>query len=341
MMIQTPRRHLLGFIAALAASSALPAAAQTTSSFPTRPIRLIVPHAPGGNSDTFGRILAQALTERLGQQVVVENRAGAGGTVGSALVAKAAPDGYTLLVADNGTHAIAPTLYGAKLPYDVFKDFTPITLAATFPTVIMIQPSVPAQNVQEFVALVKSQPGKLAYSSAGTGNGSHLTVELFRAAAGGLDMVHVPYKGGAPAIQALLAGEVQLTAVSANTWAWPRRSARRRCPTCRPSPRTASWSKPTAGWPSWPRPASRPISRPSSTRRSPPRCASPRRRNAWPRSAWSWSPRRKAGSPSGCNATSPSGARPSGTPAPSPTRRRAWALGLAVKMGPTESEGWR
>ena len=99
----------------------------------------------------------------------------------------------------------------------MFKDFTPIMLAATFPTVIMIHPSVPAKNVQEFVALVKSQPGKLTYSSAGTGNGSHLTVELFRAAAGGLDMVHVPYKGGAPAIQALLAGEVQLTAVSVNT----------------------------------------------------------------------------------------------------------------------------
>ena len=213
-MVRTSRRQALGLIGALAASSVLPATAQTTS-FPSRPIRLIVPQAPGGNSDTFGRILAQALTERLGQQVVVEK--GAGGTVGSALVSKAAPDGYTLLVADNGTHAIAPTLYGAKLPYDVFKDFTPITLAATFPTVIMIHPSVPAQNVQEFVALVKSQPGKLAYSSAGTGNGSHLTVELFRAAAGGLDMVHVPYKGGAPAIQALLAGEVQLTAVSANT----------------------------------------------------------------------------------------------------------------------------
>jgi tripartite-type tricarboxylate transporter receptor subunit TctC len=199
MMVRTSRRQALGLIAGFAASSVLPAAAQTTA-FPSRPIRLIVPQAPGGNSDTFGRILAQKLSDRLGQQVVVENRPGAGGTVGSALVSKAAPDGYTLLVADNGTHAIAPTLYGAKLPYDVFKDFTPITLAATFPTVIMIHPSVPAQNVQEFVALVKSQPGKLAYSSAGTGNGSHLTVELFRAAAGGLDMVHVPYKGGAPAI---------------------------------------------------------------------------------------------------------------------------------------------
>jgi tripartite-type tricarboxylate transporter receptor subunit TctC len=203
-------------MALLAAGGALPAAAQTTA-FPSRPIRLIVPHAPGGNSDTFGRILALKLGERINQQVVVENRPGAGGTLACALTAKSAPDGYTLVVADNGTHAIAPTLYGAKLTYDVFKDFTPITLAAKFPTVIMIHPSVPAENAKEFVALAKSQPGKLTYSSAGTGNGSHLTVELFRAAAGGLDMVHVPYKGGAPAVQALLAGEVQLTAVSVNT----------------------------------------------------------------------------------------------------------------------------
>ncbi|WP_178130421.1 tripartite tricarboxylate transporter substrate binding protein [Reyranella sp. CPCC 100927] len=214
-MVRMPRRQVFGFVGALAATSALPALAQTA--FPSRPIKLIVPHAPGGNSDTFGRILAQKLSERLNQQVVVENRAGAGGTLASALVAKSAPDGYTLVVADNGTHAIAPTLYGAKLAYDVFKDFTPITLAATFATVIMIHPSVPAQTAPAFVALAKSQPGKLTYSSAGTGNGSHLTVELFRAAAGGLEMVHVPYKGGAPAIQALLAGEVQLTAVSVNT----------------------------------------------------------------------------------------------------------------------------
>jgi len=215
-MVDTSRRQTLGFIAALAAAGIRPAAAQTTP-FPSRPIRLIVPQAPGGNADTFGRILALRLTERVNQQVVVENRAGAGGTVGSAIVAKSAPDGYTLLVADNGTHAIAPTLYGAKLPYDVFKDFTPIMLAATFPTVIVIHPSVPAADAKEFVALAKSQPGKFTYSSAGTGNGSHLVMDMFRAAAGGLEMVHVPYKGGAPAIQALLAGEVQLTAVSGNT----------------------------------------------------------------------------------------------------------------------------
>jgi tripartite-type tricarboxylate transporter receptor subunit TctC len=215
-MTRTTRRHALGLIGMLATSGAGPAFAQGTP-FPSRTIRLVAPHAPGGNSDTFARILAQKLGERIGQQVVVENRTGAGGTVGSALVSKSAPDGYTLLIADNGTHAIAPTLYGSKLSYDVFKDFTPVMLAATFPTVIMIHPSVPAQTPQEFVALVKSQPGKLTYSSAGTGNGSHLTIELFRTAAGGLDMVHVPYKGGAPAVQALLAGEVQMTAVSANT----------------------------------------------------------------------------------------------------------------------------
>ena len=210
------RRQALRTLCTLAAAAALPLAAHADT-FPSKPIKLIVPHAPGGNSDAFGRILAQKLSERIGQQVVVENKAGAGGTVASALVAKSAPDGYTLVVADNGTHAIAPTLYGTKLQYDVFKDFTPITLAATFPTVIMVHPSVAAKTPKDFVALVKSQPGKLTYSSAGTGNGSHLTLELFRAAAGGLNMVHVPYKGGAPAVQALLAGDVQLTAVSVNT----------------------------------------------------------------------------------------------------------------------------
>lgn len=215
-MPHTTRRRALGILGSLVASSALPAAAQS-GAFPSRPIRLVVPHAPGGNSDTFGRILAQGLSERIGQQVVVENRAGAGGTVASAMVAKSPADGYSLVIADNGTHAIAPTLYGAKLQYDVFKDFTPITLAARFPTVILIHPSVPARTPREFVALAKSQPGKLTYSSAGTGNGSHLTIELFRAAAGGLDMLHVPYKGGAPAVLALLNGEVQMTAVSANT----------------------------------------------------------------------------------------------------------------------------
>ncbi len=184
--------------------------------WPTKPIKLIVPHAPGGNSDTFGRILAAKLSERIGQQVIVENRAGAGGTVASEITARSAADGYTLVVGDNGTHGVAPTLY-AKLPYKVPGDFTSITLAATFPTVIVMHPAVPAQGVAEFVALAKSQPGKLTYSSAGTGNGSHLTMDMFLQAAGNLELVHVPYKGGAPAVLAVLAGDVQLTAVSVNT----------------------------------------------------------------------------------------------------------------------------
>jgi tripartite-type tricarboxylate transporter receptor subunit TctC len=195
--------------------SALAQSTTQATPFPTKPIKLIVPHAVGGNSDTFGRILAQKLSERIGQQVVVENRVGAGGTIAVAFTAKSAPDGYTLVVADNGTQSIGPALYGSRLQYDVFKDFSPIMLATTFPTVILVHPSVQAKTPKEFVALVKSQPGKFTFSSAGTGNGSHLALELFRSAAGGLDMV--PYKGGAPAMQAMLAGDVQLTSVSVNT----------------------------------------------------------------------------------------------------------------------------
>jgi tripartite-type tricarboxylate transporter receptor subunit TctC len=209
------RRRALQALSALAAASL--AFAASAQGFPAKPIKLVIPHAVGGNSDAFGRILAQKLSERIGQQVVVENRTGAGGTIACAQVAKAAPDGYTLVVADNGTQAIAPTLYGNRLQYDVFKDFTPITVAATFPSLLLVPPGLPVKTAKEFVALARSKPGKLTYSSAGTGNGSHLTLELFRTAAGGLDMVHVPYKGGAPAVQALLAGEVQLTSVSVNT----------------------------------------------------------------------------------------------------------------------------
>ena len=142
-MNRPSRRQALKLAGLMAGSAVLPAAGQT-STFPSRTIRIIVPHAPGGNSDTFGRILAQKVSDQLGQQAVVENKPGAGGTVASGMIAKSPPDGYTVLVADNGTHAIAPTLYGAKLSYDVFKDFTPIMLAATFPTVIMLHPTLPA-----------------------------------------------------------------------------------------------------------------------------------------------------------------------------------------------------
>ena len=216
VMNHPSRRRALQSLSALAVGATLPIASQAQA-FPTKPIRLIIPHAAGGNSDAFGRIVAQKLSERIGQQVVVENRVGAGGTIACALTTKSPPDGYTLVVADNGTHAIAPALYGSRLPYDVFKDFTPITLATSFPSVLLIHPSLPARTAKEFVALAQSQPGKLTYSSAGTGNGSHLALEMFRTAAGGINMVHIPYKGGAPAVQALLAGDVHLTAVSVNT----------------------------------------------------------------------------------------------------------------------------
>lgn len=221
-MTNTPfqtRRRSLGALAALSTLgplSSLPRSA-LAQAFPARPIKLVIPHAPGGNSDAFGRVLAQALGERIGQSVVVENRTGAGGTIACSTVARSPADGYTLVVSDTGTHAIAPQLYGPRLQYDVFKDFTPITLAAMFPTVILVHPAVAARNAQEFIALAKAQPGKITYSSAGTGNGSHLALDTFRHEAGRLDMIHVPYKGGAPAIQALIAGEVQMTAVSVNT----------------------------------------------------------------------------------------------------------------------------
>ena len=207
--IAPPRRRHLQSLAALTGASLLPATARAQS-FPSRSIKIVVPHAPGGNSDAFGRILAQRLSERIGQPVVVENRTGAGGTIACASVARSAPDGYTIVVADTGTHAIAPQLYGSRLQYDVFRDFTPISLAASFPTVLLVHPSVPARTPQEFVALVKSQPGKLTYSSAGTGNGSHLAQDVFRYAAGGLDMIHVPYKGGSLALNDVVSGQISM-----------------------------------------------------------------------------------------------------------------------------------
>lgn len=185
--------------------------------FPEKSIRLIVPGAAGGNSDTFARILAQKLSERIGQAVVVENRGGAGGTIASQMTAKSAPDGYTLIVADTGTHAIAPTLYSSRRTYDVIKDFTPITLAVTFPIVILSNTSLPSSNAKDLISLIKAQPGKFSYSSGGAGNGSHLVMEMFSAAVGDLKMVHIPYKGGAPAVQALMANDVQFTAISVGT----------------------------------------------------------------------------------------------------------------------------
>jgi len=183
------------------------AAERDAMSYPARPIRIIVPQSPGGTTDLTARLLAPPLAERFGQSVVVDNRPGAGSLVGTDLVAKAAPDGYTLLVVASSL-AIMPSMY-RKLPFDPVKDFAPITTLSLYPNLLLIHPSVPASNVKELIALAKAKPGSLNYASGGTGTGTQLGAELFKTMAG-IDMVHVPYKGGGPAMNALMGGQVQV-----------------------------------------------------------------------------------------------------------------------------------
>ena len=181
-----------------------PAGAQT---YPSRPIRMIVPFAPGGGTDILARIIGQQLADAWGQPVNVENRAGASGNLGTELVARSVPDGHTLVMAIN-THAVNASLY-SKLPFDPVKDFAPVILTATTANILVVHPSVPANSVQELIALAKAQPGKLNYASGGSGTTSHLAAELFKTMAG-VEMVHVPYKGGGAAYTDLISGQVQL-----------------------------------------------------------------------------------------------------------------------------------
>jgi len=186
----------------------LPAAGEAAEVFPTRPIRLIVPYPAGGGTDIVGRVLGQKLHESMHQPVVIDNRGGAGGTIGTAVVAKSAPDGYTLLLVPT-SHVINPSIY-AKLPYDTERDFAPITMVASAAILMAVQPSVPANTVRAFIEAAKARPQTLAnYGSAGTGTVFHLTGELFKQLTG-LQLQHVPYRGGAPTITALLAGEIPL-----------------------------------------------------------------------------------------------------------------------------------
>ena len=178
------------------------------ATFPTKSIRLIAPSSAGGPVDVIARIVAQGWSEVLGQQIVIDNRAGAAGMIGAELVARAAPDGYTLLLGFSGPLVIVPQI-NAATPYDVLKDFAPISLAASAPYVLLVHPSVPAKSVKELVALAKAQPGKLNFSSGGTGTGIHMAGELFKLAAG-VQIVHVPYKGAGPGMTALIAGEVNM-----------------------------------------------------------------------------------------------------------------------------------
>jgi tripartite-type tricarboxylate transporter receptor subunit TctC len=183
--------------------------------YPAKPIRMIVPFPPGGATDIVGRLIAQKMAEPMGQQVIVDNRSGAGGTIGSDIAAKAPPDGYTLLLGTSSTHAIAPSLY-SKLPYDPVRDFTPVTLVATATILLAVHPSIPARNVKELIALAKRQPNALSFASSGNGGISHLVGEHFKSVAG-IQMLHVPYKGDTPALVDLASGQVSLmfgTAVS-------------------------------------------------------------------------------------------------------------------------------
>jgi len=193
-------------LATLAGALACPDAA--AQSYPTRSIRFVVPYPPSGGADIIVRAVAQKLTERLGQTVVVDNRAGAGGNVGTEIVARAPADGHTLLLANVAPIAINVSMH-KQLPYDPVKDFTAISLLATFPNVLVVHPSVPARSIPELVALARSRPGQLTFASAGTGSTTHLSAELFRSHAR-LDLVHVPYKGGGPALIDVLGGQVTM-----------------------------------------------------------------------------------------------------------------------------------
>jgi len=186
----------------------LPSQRAAAQGYPTKPVRMIIPYPPGGPNDIFGRMIAQKLAAAFGHQVVVDNRAGASGIIGAEIGARAAPDGYTLLLAGAALLAMNPALI-AKLPYDPLKDFAPVSLIASTPFMLVTHPSLPVKNVRDLVALARAKPGQLNFASAGIGGPPRLAAELFKSMTG-IQMVHVPYNGGGPALTATLAGEVQL-----------------------------------------------------------------------------------------------------------------------------------
>ena len=203
--------HFIHIVLALALSflsSFCVAQAPLGNAFPTRTVTLVVPFPPGGGTDVGARLIAQKLTAKWGQSVVVENKGGAAGMVGSDYVSKAKPDGYTLLVGNVGTLSINPSLY-KKMPYDADKAFTPISMIAELPFFLLVNPNFPANSVKEFIALAKAKPGKVSYASSGSGGGPHIAAEVFEKMAG-VDLLHVPYKGGGPAAADVMAGHVDM-----------------------------------------------------------------------------------------------------------------------------------
>jgi tripartite-type tricarboxylate transporter receptor subunit TctC len=210
------RRLLLAACFALTAGAASAQQPGPQPPWPTRTVRLILPFAAGGAADVVARIAAQAVGESTGQSFVVENRTGGSGNIGTEAAARAAPDGYTFLVGSPGTLAINPHMY-ARLPYDVSRDFVMVSHVASFPQVLVIHPSLPATTLQEFIALARREPGRLAYGSSGNASTGHLITEMFRSEAG-IQLEHAPFRGGAPAAQALVAGTVQMVIDGLPTW---------------------------------------------------------------------------------------------------------------------------
>ena len=200
------RKVALALLSASFACAQAPCEAQT---FPAKPLRIIVGFAPGGPNDIIARALAARLTESLAQTVTVENRTGAGGNLAAELVARAAPDGHTLMLGSTGTNSVNPALY-PKLSFDLIKDLAPVTQVASGSSVLAIHPKVAARNVRELIALAKAQPGRLTFASSGGGSSLHLAGELFKQLAG-VDMVHIPYKGAQPAVTDLLSGQVDMS----------------------------------------------------------------------------------------------------------------------------------
>ena len=202
-------RNIFKWILVAIACIAASAPVLSQNSYPTKPIRLVVPFVPGGSTDLIARIMGQKLDEALGQQVVVETRAGAGGKIGVEYVAKSAPDGYTLIFGHIGTFGFGPSLY-QKLPYDPVKDFAPITLFAMVPNMLVVHPALPAKTVKELIALAKARPGQMNYGSSGNGSASHLASEYFKLLSK-TDIIAIPYKGTGPLVTDLIAGQTSLT----------------------------------------------------------------------------------------------------------------------------------
>ena len=201
------KKAAVAFVLMLASIAGLHA-----QSYPSRPLRAIVPIAPGGGTDTTGRLVLTRLGEVLGQQIVVDNRAGGGGTIGAMIAAKAAPDGYTFLFGSIATHAVNPAMY-KKLPYDHIRDFTPVARIGTVPNVLVVHPALPVKTVAELLSHARANPGKINYGSAGIGSPPHLSMELLKSMTG-VNIVHIPYKGAGPALAELLGGQTQVMCTS-------------------------------------------------------------------------------------------------------------------------------